>query len=61
MGRGDHPQRTPLYGAVMMIAAFVTASLTAAVEMPIAAHGVIIVTAALVGLAGFLMTFRDLS
>jgi hypothetical protein len=61
VARGDHPQRTPFYGAVLMIAAFVAGSMTAAVEMPIAAHAVIIVTAALVGLAGFLMTFRDLS
>lgn len=61
MARGDHPQRTPFYGAVLMIAAFVTGSLTAPVDMPTAAHAVIIVCAVVVGLIGFGMTFRDLS
>lgn len=61
VARGDHPQRTPFYGATMMIAAFVTGSLTARLDLPTAAHATIIVVAVIVGLIGFGMTFRDLS
>ena len=61
MARGDHPQRTPFYGAVLMIAAFVIGSLTAPLDLPTAAHAAIIVVALVVALIGFGMTFRDLS
>lgn len=58
MARGEHPQRTPFYGACLMAAAFLSVWLAASVHTTWVA--VLIYIGAVVGGAvGFAMTFRD--
>ncbi len=57
---GDHPQRTPFYGTVMMLAAMISGLWVA--DLPWVALRVVAYLALLVvALTGFLMTFRDYS
>ncbi|KAA0020172.1 hypothetical protein FOY51_21490 [Antrihabitans cavernicola] len=60
MARGDHPKRTPFYGACLMILAFLSIWPAATVDelwLSICLY----VFAVVAGLAGCLMTFRDYS
>ncbi|MGV9800622.1 hypothetical protein ACWDTP_21495 [Mycobacterium sp. NPDC003449] len=59
MGLGDHPQRTPFYGVLLVIAAVLLCWLVASTlgGWP-AAVGYFLAIA--VGAFGFVMTFRDL-
>ena len=60
MARGDHPQRTPFYGVVLIVVALAAAMIanrtaSAWVQVPV------YVLAVLAAMTGFVMTFRDLS
>ncbi|AOW91663.1 hypothetical protein BFN03_00445 [Rhodococcus sp. WMMA185] len=60
MARGDHPQRTPFYGVVLIVTAMAVAMIvyrTAPVWLQVPVY----VAAFLTALVGFVMTFRDLS
>jgi UDP-N-acetylmuramyl pentapeptide phosphotransferase/UDP-N-acetylglucosamine-1-phosphate transferase len=61
MGRGDHPMRTPVYGALLIVGAMVGATLVWQSGLPGWLRGALLVLALPVALAGWLMTFRDLS
>jgi UDP-N-acetylmuramyl pentapeptide phosphotransferase/UDP-N-acetylglucosamine-1-phosphate transferase len=63
MARGDHPMRTPVYGGLLIAAAMVGATLVVAAgtSLPGWLRAVLLVLALLAALAGWLMTFRDLS
>jgi UDP-N-acetylmuramyl pentapeptide phosphotransferase/UDP-N-acetylglucosamine-1-phosphate transferase len=63
MALGDHPMRTPVYGALLIIAAMVGATLVVSYGegMPGWLHGALLIVAIPIALAGWLMTFRDLS
>jgi UDP-N-acetylmuramyl pentapeptide phosphotransferase/UDP-N-acetylglucosamine-1-phosphate transferase len=63
MARGDHPMRTPVYGGLLIAAAMVGATLVVAAgtRLPGWLRAVLLVLALLAALAGWLMTFRDLS
>ncbi len=60
MARGDHPKRTPFYGALMLFAAFMGTWLAASVHI-VWLSVAIYILAAIVAAAGCLMTFRDYS
>ncbi|MGY1736481.1 hypothetical protein [Geodermatophilus sp. SYSU D00684] len=63
MSRGDHPRRTPVYGGLLIALAMVGATLVvvAGTGLPGAVRGLLLVLAALTALAGWLLTFRDLT
>ncbi|TSE00317.1 hypothetical protein FOS14_07765 [Skermania sp. ID1734] len=61
MARGEHPQRTPFYGALMMVAAWISSGLATAYDAPAAVRYTIYGISVPVVAIGFLMTFRDLS
>jgi UDP-N-acetylmuramyl pentapeptide phosphotransferase/UDP-N-acetylglucosamine-1-phosphate transferase len=61
VARGEHPQRTPVYGGLLIIAAMIGASLVWLSRLPGALKAVLLVVALVAALAGWLMTFRDLS
>ncbi|SDC44677.1 hypothetical protein SAMN05660690_1473 [Geodermatophilus telluris] len=63
MARGDHPRRTPVYGGLLIAAAMVGATLVVVegAGLPTPVRAVLLVLAGLTALAGWLMTFRDLT
>ncbi|GAA5065927.1 hypothetical protein [Nocardia callitridis] len=60
MARGEHPRRTPLYGALMMVAAWLAAAWASTFDATWL-KGTVFAICAAVALIGFLMTFRDYS
>jgi UDP-N-acetylmuramyl pentapeptide phosphotransferase/UDP-N-acetylglucosamine-1-phosphate transferase len=61
MVRGDHPRRTPVYGGALIIAAMVGATVVWANHLPGWLTTALLVLAVVAAIAGWLMTFRDLS
>jgi UDP-N-acetylmuramyl pentapeptide phosphotransferase/UDP-N-acetylglucosamine-1-phosphate transferase len=63
MARGEHPQRTPVYGGLLILVAMVGATLVVADagSWPVAVRTVLLLLALVVAVAGWLMTFRDLT
>jgi hypothetical protein len=63
MARGDHPMRTPVYGALLIIAAMLGATLVVVrgEGWPGWLHNTLLALAIPVALVGWVMTFRDLS
>jgi hypothetical protein len=62
MARGDHPERTPFYGAVLVVAAML-AGLAVQVwfSPPLFVRIGVLVVALVAALVGIGMTFRDLT
>ncbi len=61
MGRGDHPRRTPVYGGLLIVAAMVGATVVWVNDVPGWLTTVLLLVALVTALAGWLMTFRDLT
>jgi hypothetical protein len=61
MARGDHPMRTPVYGALLIIGAMLGSIAVWEGSEPIWLRNSLMVVLLLVAFAGWLMTFRDLS
>ena len=62
MARGEHPQRTPVYGAGLIVAAMLSGlAVTVWSSPPAALRAVVLILALVAALAGSLMTLRDLS
>jgi hypothetical protein len=62
MARGDHPERTPLYGATLMVAAMLCGlAVTVWSTPPFPVKVIVLVAALLAALAGIGMTLRDYS
>lgn len=62
MARGDHPMRTPFYGALLIVAAMLAGvAVTTWTHPPGAVRVVVLVLALLVALVGFVLTLRDLT
>ena len=63
MARGDHPIRTPVYGGLLIAVAMVGATLIVlnGDGLPGWLRTTLLVLAIPLALAGWLMTFRDLS
>ena len=61
MARGDHPMRTPVYGALLIVGAMI-GSIAVWQGLPTGwLRGALLVLALVTAIAGWLMTFRDLS
>jgi UDP-N-acetylmuramyl pentapeptide phosphotransferase/UDP-N-acetylglucosamine-1-phosphate transferase len=58
---GDHPRRTVVYGAALIVAAMVGATFVWESALPEWLTGVLLVLTLVMALAGWIMTFRDLS
>jgi UDP-N-acetylmuramyl pentapeptide phosphotransferase/UDP-N-acetylglucosamine-1-phosphate transferase len=61
VARGDHPQRTPVYGGAMIIAAMILATVITAVGVPTAARVAVYLLCLAAALVGIVLTFRDYS
>ncbi|MGY1591135.1 hypothetical protein ACI79D_04065 [Geodermatophilus sp. SYSU D00708] len=63
MARGEHPSWTPVYGGLLIVAAMVGATVAwvRGRGLPGWLRAVPVVLALVLALAGWLMTFRDLS
>ena len=61
MARGEHPERTPLYGGLLIIAAMVASAVVAVTSTPAAVRIPVYVVSLLAGLFGALLTLRDYS
>lgn len=60
MARGDHPQRTPVYGALLIVAAMVVGTLVSAVGHPGPVVRVPVLVVCLVAaIVGLVLTLRD--
>ncbi len=58
--RGEHRERTPLYGVLMIIGAMVSAAIVYSLSVPAWLRLVVYVLDVPVAICGFLFTFRDL-
>jgi UDP-N-acetylmuramyl pentapeptide phosphotransferase/UDP-N-acetylglucosamine-1-phosphate transferase len=58
---GDHPRRTVVYGAALIVAAMVGATLVWEAALPGWLTALLLVLTLVMALAGWVMTFRDLS
>jgi UDP-N-acetylmuramyl pentapeptide phosphotransferase/UDP-N-acetylglucosamine-1-phosphate transferase len=61
VARGDHPRRTPVYGGLLIVAAMVGATVVWTADLPGWLTTAALLLALVAALAGWLMTFRDLS
>ncbi len=61
MARGDHPMRTPVYGALLIIAAMIGSTLVWESGWPGWLRTGLLFVALAVAITGWLMTFRDLT
>jgi hypothetical protein len=61
VARGDHPQRTPVYGGALIVAAMSGATAVTMATVPVALRVAVYVVAMMAAVVGVLMTFRDLS
>lgn len=62
MARGDHPMRTPFYGACLIVSAMLLGLLVKVwTSPPTWVQAVGLVVALGIALVGFVMTFRDLT
>jgi len=58
--RGEHRERTPLYGVLMIIGAMVSAAIVYSLSVPAWLRLVVYVLDVPVAICGFFFTFRDL-
>ena len=61
MARGDHPMRTPVYGGLLIVGAMVGATLVWQAGLVPWLRTTLMLLALVAAIAGWLMTFRDLS
>lgn len=62
MARGDHPERTPFYGALLIVAAMLSGlGVTVWSSPPAAVKAIVLIADLLAWLAGLVMTLRDYS
>ena len=59
MARGEHPERTPVYGGALMVGAMVLATVVTAVGVPTGVKVAVYLVSLVAALAGFVLTFRD--
>jgi len=59
VARGEHPERTPVYGGALMVGAMVVATVVTAVGVPTGVKVAVYLVSLVAALAGFVLTFRD--
>ena len=62
MARGDHPERTPVYGAGLIVAAMLSGlAVQVWTHPPLAVRVIVLVAALVAAIIGVGMTLRDLT
>lgn len=61
MARGEHPERTPLYGGLLVIAAMVVSAIVTVTDAPLPVRVPVYLVSLVAGLVGALLTLRDYS
>jgi UDP-N-acetylmuramyl pentapeptide phosphotransferase/UDP-N-acetylglucosamine-1-phosphate transferase len=61
VARGDHPMRTPVYGGLLIVSAMLGSTWAWQAGLPTWLRDTLLLLALVAALAGWLMTFRDLS
>jgi len=61
MAIGEHPMRTPVYGGLLIVGAMLGATWVWQAGLAVWLRDALLVVALVAALAGWLMTFRDLS
>lgn len=62
MARGDHPERTPVYGAALIVAAMLSGlAVQVWTRPPLAVRVIVLAVAFVAAIVGVGMTFRDLT
>jgi ABC-type phosphate transport system permease subunit len=59
VARGEHPERTPVYGGALMVGAMVVSTVVTAVGVPIGVRVAVYLVSLIAAIAGFVLTFRD--
>jgi UDP-N-acetylmuramyl pentapeptide phosphotransferase/UDP-N-acetylglucosamine-1-phosphate transferase len=59
MARGEHPERTPLYGGLLIIAAMVVSAVVTVTHTPTAIRVPVYLVSLVAGLVGAVLTLRD--
>lgn len=59
MARGEHPERTPVYGGALMVGAMVVSTVVTAVGVPTGVKVAVYLVSLMAALTGFVLTFRD--
>jgi ABC-type phosphate transport system permease subunit len=59
VARGEHPERTPVYGGALMVGAMVVSTVVTAVSVPTGVKVAVYLVSLVAALAGFVLTFRD--
>jgi UDP-N-acetylmuramyl pentapeptide phosphotransferase/UDP-N-acetylglucosamine-1-phosphate transferase len=61
VARGEHPERTPLYGGLLVMCAMVASAVVTVTGTPAAVRIPVYLVSLLAGLFGALLTLRDYS
>jgi hypothetical protein len=61
MARGDHPQRTPAYGVLLILLGLILLLVAYLLHLSGVLMGLALVVAVVIAIIGFGMTFRDYS
>lgn len=61
MARGEHPERTPLYGGLLIVAAMVVSVVVTMISAPTAVRIPVYLVSLVAALFGALLTLRDYS
>ncbi len=59
MGRGEHPERTPVYGGALMVGAMVVSTVVTALGVPVGVRVAVYLLSLVAAIAGFVLTLRD--
>jgi len=59
VARGEHPERTPVYGGALMVGAMVVSTVVTAVGVPTGVKVAVYLVSLMAALTGFVLTFRD--
>ena len=59
MARGEHPERTPVYGGALMVGAMVASFLVTTFGVPTGVRVAVYLVSLVAAITGFVLTFRD--
>lgn len=59
VARGEHPERTPVYGGALMVGAMVVSTVVTAMGVPVWVRVSVYVLSLVAAIFGFGLTFRD--
>jgi ABC-type phosphate transport system permease subunit len=59
VARGEHPERTPVYGGALMVGAMIVSTVVTAVGVPTGVRIAVYLVSLVAAIFGFVLTFRD--